>query len=260
MLCGRENMEINIDYGPVYITGGTYKGRIGYFDGEEYDTTSKRTKAVVLFGDLLLVNNYHLIDYKYLTSVNTKILFERREELTRIINLNKKNNKRITEEDKIDYLLEIEYTNSILHTRMFDAMFSHIGNSIKVFLSHSSFDKAFVLSLAVDLKSYGFDVWLDEWEILAGESIPSKINDGLKECDYLMLILSPNAVLSKWVEKEWQAKYWEEIEHGHIKLIPVLYQKCEIPTLLKMKKYVDFTNDYTTGLQDICNSMKKLNK
>lgn len=253
-------MTMDLDYGPVYISGGKYKGRIGCFDGEEYDSISKKTKAVVLFGDLLLVNNFHMIDYKYLTPVNTKMLFERQEELTRIIYLNKENGKRITEEDKINYLLEVEYTNSLLHGRMFDAMFSHVGDSIKVFLSHSSFDKAFVMSLAVDLKNYGFDVWLDEWEILAGESIPSKINDGIKECDYLMLILSPNAVLSKWVENEWQAKYWEEVERGHIKLIPVLYQKCEIPPLLKMKKYVDFTKDYTIGLQDVCNSMKKLNK
>jgi len=49
----------------------------------------------------------------------------------------------------------------------------------KVFISHSSKDKAFAEHLAADLKNAGLEVWLDKWEIEVGDSIVKKINAGL---------------------------------------------------------------------------------
>ena len=44
-----------------------------------------------------------------------------------------------------------------------------------VFLSHSSKDEAVVRPLAERLRADGLRVWLDEWEIKPGDSIPTKI-------------------------------------------------------------------------------------
>jgi TIR domain len=52
-----------------------------------------------------------------------------------------------------------------------------------------------------------------------------------KECDFVLVLLSNNSVFSHWVEREWQAKYWNEVETERIKVIPVLIEECEIPTL-----------------------------
>jgi len=49
-----------------------------------------------------------------------------------------------------------------------------------VFLSHSSRDKAVVRGLAERLRGDGLRVWLDEWEIRPGDSIPAKIEAGLE--------------------------------------------------------------------------------
>ena len=45
-----------------------------------------------------------------------------------------------------------------------------------VFPSHSSKDKAIVRPLAERLRSDGLRVWLDEWTIKPGDSIPAKID------------------------------------------------------------------------------------
>jgi hypothetical protein len=74
--------------------------------------------------------------------------------------------------------------------------------STRIFLSHSSKDKRDVRHLAEDLKGMGLDVWLDEWEILVGDRVTQKIQEGLKNTRYLAVWLTRHAVESGWVETE----------------------------------------------------------
>jgi hypothetical protein len=112
-----------------------------------------------------------------------------------------------------------------------------------VFLSHSSKDKDFVRWLAHQLKELGNQVWLDEWEIRVGDCIVTEIEKGIRDCDYVVIVLSPNAVSSTWVDREWKAKYWDEIQSCQTLVLPVLAEKCDIPTLLKTRNFADFTSD-----------------
>jgi hypothetical protein len=121
----------------------------------------------------------------------------------------------------------------------------------QVFISHSSKDKQFARWLAVDLANAGHSAWLDEWKIRVGESIPTRVGEGIEECDALVVVLSEHAVKSQWVENEWQAKYLHEIRDRRVRVLPALLQKCEIPTLLQAKKYADFTCDWTDGLEEL---------
>jgi hypothetical protein len=71
-----------------------------------------------------------------------------------------------------------------------------------VFLSHSSKDKPFVLRLAADLFSHGVSVWLDSWEMDAGDQFDRQIADGIDQSTFLIVALFPNSVLSGWVNRE----------------------------------------------------------
>jgi hypothetical protein len=72
-----------------------------------------------------------------------------------------------------------------------------------VFLSHSWKDKAVVRPLADRLRADGLCVWLDEWEIKPGDSIPAKIEEGLEHSRVLVLCMSANAFGSDWAQ--WEA-------------------------------------------------------
>lgn len=72
----------------------------------------------------------------------------------------------------------------------------------QLFLSHSSKDNEFVEKLRQSLKADGYNVWYDDWEIRVGDSIIQKINDGISESDFLIIVLSKNSVNSKWVREE----------------------------------------------------------
>jgi hypothetical protein len=117
----------------------------------------------------------------------------------------------------------------------------------RVFISHSSHDKAVARKLVADLRSLGHEPWLDEYAIRVGDSIPSKIEEGLQNADFVAVLLSPAAVKSGWVDREWKAKYWAEVSAGRVMVLPVLLEECEIPLLLAPKKYADLRN-YATGL------------
>ncbi len=71
-----------------------------------------------------------------------------------------------------------------------------------VFLSHSAKDKAVVRPLAERLHADGVKVWFDEWELKPGDSIPSKIEEGLERSRVLVLCMSANAFGSDWAQLE----------------------------------------------------------
>ncbi|MEU7790886.1 toll/interleukin-1 receptor domain-containing protein [Amycolatopsis sp. NPDC049159] len=85
--------------------------------------------------------------------------------------------------------------------------------------------------------------------------MPVKVSRGIDECDYLLVLLSPISVESGWVQHEWSAKYWSEVESGEIRVIPVLLEDCAVPTLLRAKIYADVRSDYASGLEQIVDSL-----
>lgn len=246
--------ESDYAYGPVRVSRGKHKGRISEFDNDTYHRG--RFTAVVKFGHPLVTAFYRLIPIEYLEPVNTQHLLNRIQEMFEILSPYKRDEQ--DPEKRVEALEEFAYVSDLLNDRMFSAQFERSPRGAKVFISHSSQDKGFVKGLAVDLAAKGHRPWVDEWEILAGESIPERIGTGIEGADFVLVVLSCSSVESKWVEQEWQTKYWAEVNERHIQVIPVLIDDCEIPTLLRPKKYVDFRGDYTLALDLLANSLGKL--
>lgn len=125
----------------------------------------------------------------------------------------------------------------------------------KVFISYCSEDRKFIRKIANDLRQLGHQIWLDEWEILVGQQIVSKIQKGIEDADFVAVALSRKSIQSGWVEREWQSKYWEEIQQKRISVLPLLIEDCNIPLLLKPKKYADFRQRYIKGIVDLSLSL-----
>ena len=126
----------------------------------------------------------------------------------------------------------------------------------RIFLSYTSKDKSFVRRLATSLKKLDHEVWLDEWEVRVGDSIVTKVEGAIERADFVVVVLSKNSTKSKWVETEWQSKYWDEIAKRKVMVLPVVVDNCSIPVLLRPKKYADFRSDYEIGLIAIEKSLE----
>src|SRR5262245_26167388 len=88
-----------------------------------------------------------------------------------------------------------------------------------IFVSYSSKDRAFVDQLANELRKQGHIVWIDFEGIRGGEQWKQSIADALHPSRVVLLVLSPDSIISEWVE--------EEIRTG------LELQKTIIPLLLR---------------------------
>jgi hypothetical protein len=125
------------------------------------------------------------------------------------------------------------------------------------FISHTSKDKPFTRQLATDLTKAGVSVWLDEQHIMVGDSITQRISQGLANADFFLIALSDDSVRSEWVKKELSAALLQEVEKRQTVVLPIKLSECEIPELIKDKKYADFSRSYKEGLQDLLAAIKK---
>lgn len=119
------------------------------------------------------------------------------------------------------------------------------------FFSYSRVDSNFTLKLAQDLKTAGANVWLDQLDIGPGDDWPMAVEKAMRESPCMLVILSPTSVASNQV----RAEYHYALEKQK-KIIPVLYQDCEVPFHLGLLQRVDLRVDYDRGLQGLINALR----
>jgi hypothetical protein len=125
-------------------------------------------------------------------------------------------------------------------------------------ISYSHADKNVARRLAADLRERMLDVWLDEREVLVGDSIHTKVAEGVGGCDYLVALLSPASLKSAWVQEEIDAVRMREKESKNIVLLPVVLEGTAtgaLPATLKDRRAAFFA-PYDEGLQDLIRSIQ----
>lgn len=127
-----------------------------------------------------------------------------------------------------------------------------------VFISHSSKDKDFVDKLAIRLVKDRIKVWVDRWEINVGDLLIDKIQKGLTDSSFLIVVLSKSSVESEWCKRELNSGLIREIESKRVVILPVIVDDCEVPMLLKEKRYADFKDEFEAGYQDLIIPLQSL--
>lgn len=125
---------------------------------------------------------------------------------------------------------------------------------LHIFVSHSAKDKSLANRLASDLRTSGAEVWYDSDEIIVGDNILEKIEQGAK-CDFMIILLSPESAASWMVKQELIMFLNEERRRGHAVILPALYKDCTIPLLLEGRRYADFRENYDSGIAELKKSL-----
>jgi TIR domain-containing protein len=121
----------------------------------------------------------------------------------------------------------------------------------KVFFSYSRADAEFALQLATDLRSAGVNLWIDQLDIPAGAQWDNAVEEALKQCPCLLVILSPMSTASQNVMDEVSFA----IERNK-RILPVLYRNCDIPFRLKRLQYIDFSGDYNVARNKLIDALR----
>lgn len=104
----------------------------------------------------------------------------------------------------------------------------------KVFISYSRKDITFIEQLAADLKLASVDAWYDLSGLEGGSRWSREIEKAIKDSEYVIVVLSPNSVVSEWVEEE--ILLARKLKR---KIIPLLYKPCDIPLGFHTINFID---------------------
>ena len=120
----------------------------------------------------------------------------------------------------------------------------------EVFLSHSSLDRQFADDLAGMMRRHGVPVWYSQTNIRGAQQWQAEIGDALRRCDWLVVILSPQSVNSRWVKSE--VAYALTLPLGD-RIVPVRYQEADLGDLwpLSVFQRIDFTGTFDAGSVDL---------
>jgi hypothetical protein len=118
------------------------------------------------------------------------------------------------------------------------------------FLSHNGAHKEWVRSLAKRLRDSGLLVFFDEDSIALGDDIVVSIERGLRLSRHILLVLSPDALSSRWVAMEWATTIYRDPDAAQRTLIPILLEECDIPLALARLKRLDATGASWEALLD----------
>lgn len=127
---------------------------------------------------------------------------------------------------------------------------------MKVFLSHSTKDLAFVEKVAAQMATEGFEPWRCEVDIEPGDNFVAKIEEGLRNADLALLVWSPEAARSSWTREEWTSILARQVGESRIRLGIILLRDHPLPELLRTKNYIDARSDPDAAIRKVTEWLK----
>lgn len=122
--------------------------------------------------------------------------------------------------------------------------------ALRIFISYKFQDTArneWVDKLYKDLRDIGIDAKLYNYEVAIGESFSDYMARGIRDCDYVLFIITPESVSAVESGKgavafEMQIANARRMKDG-LKIIPIFREGYETSTYLLDHRYLDFRND-----------------
>lgn len=129
------------------------------------------------------------------------------------------------------------------------------GSRRFAFMCHASEDKDLACRIATDFHSAGIETFFDEWDITAGQSVRTRIDEGLTASTHVVVLLTDTSLAKPWVNAEIDAAFVRKVA-GQGTLIPLRYQLPihRLPPLLaalRSPEIVDYERDIHALIDEI---------
>ncbi len=172
-----------------------------------------------------------------------ELLFEERKLL-----LNKENLE-------IEQLLTLEYVKRLKNMEELNN-----NKQYDVFISHSSEDKEnFVRPLAEELKRMSVNVWFDEFELRIGDSLREKIDYGLSNSKFGIVVLSNSFFGRKWTKYELNGFVSREMSESKV-ILPIWHKVSKDEVISFSPTLADKValNSSTKSIKEIATEIKSI--
>ncbi|MFP7469973.1 toll/interleukin-1 receptor domain-containing protein [Niallia taxi] len=123
----------------------------------------------------------------------------------------------------------------------------------KVFISYSHSNKDIARKIAYDLEFNEIDVWYDDFEIKFGDNIIAKLEDGIEESDFFLVLLSEESITSNYIKMEIEFSISQ-----NKKIILISLDDVKIENFLYPQyNFIDFSKSYSKGFKSLINKIKQ---
>ncbi|MFF5495446.1 tetratricopeptide repeat protein [Streptomyces aquilus] len=132
-----------------------------------------------------------------------------------------------------------------------------------VFFSYAHGDGEWPVALAENLQRLGLTVWIDQQEIVGGQLVATRLQDGLARSAAVVAVVTPKWIASKWCDEEFAAAVTGAVA-GQQRLIPVLWgSAATIPPFLASRSGVDFRtvatpDQYRAKVRELHDAVREL--
>jgi hypothetical protein len=147
----------------------------------------------------------------------------------------------LSDEDTISLLGPILFDER--KEALIDDRRSKLKSAPSVFVSYSHKDKFLVQKIVNELEEKGAEVLIDETELSVRDSLVYKLTNAINKANFIIAVLSPNSIKSKWVQRELQLAIDREIQEDQPIVLPIVCRGLnnqDIPAYLRDKVYADF--------------------
>ncbi|MGX1907500.1 tetratricopeptide repeat protein [Streptomyces phaeochromogenes] len=107
------------------------------------------------------------------------------------------------------------------------------------FVSYAHEDEPWAKTLAENLVRLRLQVWLDQWELVGGQLMASRLQDGLAKAGAVVTVVSRHWTESGWCGEEFASAVANSVA-GRQRVIPVLLGEVEVPPFIASRLYFDF--------------------
>jgi len=103
-----------------------------------------------------------------------------------------------------------------------------------IFISYAHEDRALADAFAKALEDEGARVWLDQGELLIGDSLIERISEAIAEFDFVAALVSEVSVQSNWCRKEISLAMIKQLQRGSrgVTVLPLRVGDVTMPPLL----------------------------
>jgi hypothetical protein len=121
-----------------------------------------------------------------------------------------------------------------------------------VFISHSSRDRVFVERLVAVLRRHGIACWYAPSSIVGAQQWQDEIGRALQRCNWFLIVLSNNALKSKWVKRELAYALEDDRYNNRIlSIVKTTGNYFDLSWTLSSLQRIDFSGDFDGACADL---------
>ncbi len=131
-----------------------------------------------------------------------------------------------------------------------------MSEQARVFLSYSVSDRLYAELIFEELQSSSTPVFIDRVNLGQGEQLLSAMRSQIAASDFLVLLLSPDALESAVVRRELEYALSTDLRQRSITVVPIKVKPCEVPAYMEQWTVLDATRDLNRGIKRLSQLLK----